>query len=282
MQVSFAIFLAFLPFGSSFNANPFDVKLKPVSDLGKLAEAQSEQRVSLSLDIAESKGGSSRLAINGIEFDLTKRVPSFENEDFVKMPVSHGPFPQLSGGLHALTNIGVGSFTSMAGHEIVKLSKGCWELTWRDGAPCGSLLYGFEIDQDYKRNDATLPKGTVYISFSTWTTKGLKRAQKIKENKAECARKALQKRDEEVEKMTTARNVFEKAHHYFNAMSAADDAYSQPVNSRMRSVPNSDEVIEFEGDMHVSTKGKVWTQKLPVGKPIIVGAARMTSVPKGE
>lgn len=280
MRVSFATFLAFLPFGSAFNANPFDVKLKPVSNLGQLAEAQSEQRVSLGLDIVEPKG-SSRLAVKGIEFDHTKRVPSLEN-DFVEMPGSHGPFPQLSGGLHALTNVGVGSFASMEGHESVKLSKGCWEITWRDGAPCGSLLYGFEIDRDYKRNDATLPKGTVYVSFSAWTSKGLKRAQEIKENKAKCARKAMQKRDEEVEKMAKARNVFEKVHHYYNAMSAADDAYSQPLNSRMKNVPRSDEVIQFEGDLHVSTVGKVWTQNLPFGKPITLGAARMKSVPRGE
>jgi len=280
MRVSFATFLAFLPFGSGFGANPFGVKMRPVSDLGKVAEAQNEQQISLGLDIAEPKG-SSHLAVNGIEFDLTKRVPSLEN-DFVKMPGSHGPFPQLSGGLHALTNIGVGTYTSMAGHETVKLSKGCWEIVWRDGAPCGSLLYGFEIDRDYKRNDATLPKGTVYISFSTWTTKGLKRAQEIKDNKAKCARKAMQKRDEEVEKMAKARNVFQKAHHYFNAMSAADDANSQPLSSRMKDVPSSDKVIHFEGDMHVSTMGKVWTQDLPFGKPILLGAARMKSIPKGE
>jgi len=280
MKVSFATFLAFLPLGSSFNANPFDVKLRPVSDLDRLAESQGEQRISLGLDIAEPKSGS-RLAVNGIEFDITNRVPMLKN-DFVKMPGSHGPFPQLSGGLYALTNLGVGTFTSMKGHEVVKLSKGCWEITWRDGAPCGSLLYGFDIDQDYKRNDATLPKGTIYVSFSTWTSKGLKRAQEIKENKAQCAKKALQKRDEEVEKMATAKNVFQKAHHYFNAMSAADDAYSQPSNSRMRNVPSSDEVIQFEGDMHVSTKGKVWTQNLPYGKPITLGVAHMKSIPKEE
>lgn len=278
MRVAFAssFFLALLPFGSGFNANPFDVKMQRVSDLYHLTEIQTEQRISLSLDIAEPKA-TSRLAVNGIEFDLTDRVPT-SKDDFVRMPVSHGPFPQLSGGFRALTNVGVGSFTSMRGREIVALSKGCWEIAWRDGAPCGSLLYGFEVDREHKRNDATLPKGTVYVSFSTWTSEGLERAREIRESKAAIARKASQKRDEEVVKMVAAQNVFRKAHHYFNALAAADEAYAQPLNSKLKHVPTSGEAIRLVGDLRVSAKGKVWTQNLPYGKPVFLGEAKMKSV----
>jgi len=275
MRVLFAsLFTVFLPLGT--DSFVFDQKLAPFTELGKLIDVQTQKRVALGLDISEPKG-QSRLSINGLVFDLTKSVKSL-GHDFVKMPGYNGPRALLSGGLHALNNVREGTFTSMTGLELVKPSHGCWEITWRDGAPCGSLLYGFEIDQEYKRNDATLPKGTVYVSFSTWTSEGLEKARTIRDKKTEVAKKALRKRDEEVEKMGEASNVFQKAFHYFNAMSAADVAYAIPSYSRMRNIPGSDEIIHFDGDMHVSKKGRVWTQNLPWGKPIILGSARMNSV----
>lgn len=263
----------------------FDQKLKPFTDLANLIEVQTEKRVDIGLDIREPKGGLSRLSINGLVFDLTKRVTNNINknknnskQDFVKMPGYHGPRALLSGGLHALQSVREGTFISMAGPELVKPSHGCWEITWRDGAPCGSLLYGFEIERDYQRNDATLPKGTVYVSFSTWTAEGLEKARGVRDRKTEVARKALRQRDEEVEKMGEARNVFEKAVHYFRAMSAADVAYAIPSHSRLRNIPGKDEILHFDGDMHVSKTGRVWTQDLPWGKPVVLGSARMNSV----
>jgi len=211
-------------------------------------------------------------------FNLTKRAPSF-NDDFVKMPGAHGPKPSLSGGLHTLTTVQDGAFISMAGNEIVTPLKGCWEIIWRDGAPSGTILFGFEIDQDYNRNDATLPKGTIYVSFNTWTSEGLKQAQSIKERSTMRANSALQKKDKELAKMTETNNVLRKARHYYNALSAAE-VYSTQPNTRMKLVPSFDEVVHFEGGMYVSTTGKVWTKKLPTGKPVVLGRAKMKSISK--
>lgn len=218
------------------------------------------------------------MAVNGMVFDLTNQTPSFKN-DFVKMPGLHGPTPSLSGGLNALTTVQDGSFISMAGSEAVKTSNGCWEIVWRDGAPSGSLICGFEVDQDYMRNDATLPMGTVYISFNMWTSEGLKQAREHKDRTSKKANNALQKRREEIEKFRETTNFLEKARHYYNAMHAAE-AYSNQPTKKMNLVPSPDEVLHFEGDLQVSTKGTVWTQNLPGGKPITLGSARMKSVSK--
>jgi len=276
MHVSIVILVSLFPVGSSFI---FEKTLAPLSDLGQLVEAQSDRRLSVGLDIGKP-GEISRLAINGFMFDLTKRAPSFDNE-FVKMPGVHGLNPSLSGGLNMLTTVQDGSFISMAGNRIVKPLKACWEIIWRDGDPSGSILCGFEVDQDYKRNDAILPKGTVYVSFNTWTSEGLKRAQEIKERSTKRANSALNKKDEELSKMAETNNVLQKAFHYYNAMSAAEDYSKEPVK-RMEIVPNTNEVIHFEGDMYVSTKGQVWTQNLPTGKPVLLGRAGMKSVSKKE
>jgi hypothetical protein len=274
MLRSFIILVFIFPLGNSFI---FDKTSTPLSDLGRLVEAQSDQRFSVGLDIGKP-GDISRLAINDIVFDLTKRAPSF-NDDFVKMPGMHGPKPSLSGGLNTLTTVQNGSFISMAGSEIVEPLKGCWEIIWRDGASSGSIVCGFEIDQDHKRNDATLPKGTVYVAFNTWTSEGLKQAQGIKERTTKHANNTLHKKHEELEKIAETNNVLQKVFHYYNAASAAE-AYSRLPNTRMKLVPTSDEVVHFEGDMYVSTKGQVWTQDLPTGMPIRLGIARMNSVPK--
>jgi len=274
MLRSFIVLTFIFPLGNSFI---FDKTSAPLSDLGHLVEAQTDQRFSVGLDIGKP-GDISRLAINDIVFDLTKRPPSF-NDDFVKMPGMHGPKSSLSGGLNTLTTVKDGSFVSMAGSEIVKPLNGCWEIIWRYGAPSGSIVCGFEIDQDYKRNDATLPKGTVYIAFNTWSSEGLKQAQGIKERTTKRANDALHKKHEELEKMAETNNSLQKVLHYYSAASAAE-AYSRLPNARMKLIPTSDEVIRFEGDLYVSTKGQVWTQDLPTGKPTILGTAKMNSVSK--
>lgn len=274
MLRSFIIFFFIFPLGNSFI---FDRPSVPLSDLGQLVDAQSDRRLSVGLDIGKP-GEISRLAINGIVFDLTKRAPGF-NDEFVKMPGVHGPKPSLSGGLNTLTTVQDGYFVSMAGSETVKSSKGCWEIIWKDGAPSGSILCGFEIDRDYKRNDATLPKGTVYVSFNTWSSEGLKQAQDIKQRSTKRANNAKLKKDEEIAKMIETNNVIQKVRHYYNALSATEVYMKQPT-ARMEVVPSSDEVIHFEGDMYVSTKGQVWTRNHPTGNPIILGTARMDSASK--
>jgi hypothetical protein len=277
MLFSLIILVFFVPTANSFIFDKTSAPV-PLTDLGHLVEAQTDQRLSVGLDIG--KPGESRLAINGLVFDLTKRSPSF-NDDFVKMPGVHGLKPSLSGGLNTLTTVQDGSYISMSGSEFVKPSKGSWEIIWSNGSPSGSILCGFEIDQDYKRNDAVLPKGTVYVSFNTWTSEGLKHAQGIKERSTKKANTALMKKDDELAKMKETNNVLHKAFHYYNALNAAE-AYSKLPNSKMKVVPSSEEVVHFGGDMYVSTKGLVWTQKLPTGKPTIFGNAHMKSVSKRE
>ena len=249
----------------------------PLSGLGQLVEAQNDRRVEVGLDIGKPDD-TSRLAINGIVFDLTKNVPSSE-KDSVKMPGLHGLQPSLSGGLYTLSIAQDGSFVSMAGTKSVKASKGCWEIIWRDGDPAGTLICGFEIDQDYKRNDATLPKGKVYISFNAWTSEGLKKAQNKKERSSERGNAALKKKDEEIAKMADTNNLLQKALHYYNAVRAAEEYYMEP-NTKMKSIPSTEEVVHFEGDLFVSTKGHVWTKNLPLGKQVILGTASMQSVSK--
>mmetsp|Transcript_5772 Transcript_5772/g.14419 ORF Transcript_5772/g.14419 Transcript_5772/m.14419 type:complete len:279 (-) Transcript_5772:241-1077(-) len=258
-----------LPFGNAFIREKTAI---PTRDLSQLVEAQCDQRLSLALDIG-NRNDISRLAIKGMEFDLTKQIPN-SNDEFVKMPGVHGPKPSSSGGIKTLNIVQDGSFISMAGCETVKPMKGCWEIIWKEGAKSGSLLCGFETGKNYNRNDATLPQGIVYVSFNTWSSEGLKRAQELKERTSKRANGALQRKDEELAKMAETTNVFQKALHYYNALSAAE-VYARRPHARMELVPNTDQVAHFKEDMYVSTNGHVWTQELPSGKPSVLGTAKM-------
>lgn len=276
MKLSAVLLAAIFSLGNGFI---FEKPMAPLSNLGQLVEAQSDRRLSVGLDIGKP-GDISRLAINGLVFDLSERAPSF-NDDYVKMPGAHGPQPSLSGGLRTLTTIQEGSFISMAGSEVVKALKGCWEIIWKKGAPSGSIICGFETDRDYKRNEATLPKGPVYVSFNTWTSEGLKEAQESKQKISKLANDAENKAKEAMDKVKGTNNVIEKALHYFHALSAAEEKSKHPV-SNFKLVPSADEVIHLEGDMYVSTKGCVWTKDNNSVKPIILGSAKMNAVPKEE
>ena len=272
--VPLIILVSSFPLGLGFI---FDSPLTPLNDLPKLVEAQYGRRISVALDIGK-KTEASRLPINGIIFDLTKTTPSSENE-FVEMPGVHGPLPKLSGGIHGLNLVQDGTFVSMDGKTIVHAQKGCWEILWKDGSPTGTLNVGFEIDREYKRNDIALPKGKVYLSFNIWDSEGLKEAQNKKELCLTRADVILKEKDEELVKMTETGNVFAKALHYYNALSAVDKYYSSPVK-KFKLVPNEDEVVPFDGNSFVSTKGTVWTQDLPRGQPTMLGSASLKSVPK--
>ncbi len=277
MKLSFVSFVSILSLANGFIFDKIAAPVAPLAELSHFVDAQTDTRLSVGLDIGKP-GDISRIAINGLVVDLSKRAPT-DHDGVVKMPGAHGPQPSLSGGLRALTTVQEGSFISMAGSEVVKALNGCWEIIWKNGAPSGSMICGFEIDRDYQRNDATLPKGPVYVSFNTWTSDGLKREQEKKDRVTKLANSAVSKKDEELAKMKETNNVVQKALHYFNAMSAAEEYSNQPTKS-MNLVPSNDEVVHFEGDMFVSMKGCVWTKDKNNVNPIILGTASMKSVPK--
>jgi hypothetical protein len=145
---------------------------------------------------------------------------------------------------------------------------------WKEGSPAGSLLCGFEIPEEYKRNDATLPKGRVYMSFPIWTRDTLEQMQREKEQILGRASEALDLKNEELAKMQETGNLFQKALHYRNAAAAAEKYYIQPV-MRMQLVPSQNEVIAFHDDLFVTTKGTVWAKDLPNGKQILLGVASL-------
>jgi hypothetical protein len=273
MFASLILLLFLSPLGSSFI---FDKPAVPLADLGQLFKTQHEKRVSVDLNIDHGEG--SRLAVKGMVFDLMED-PASSKSDFKSMPGNYWPRSSFTGGLHAMNTVEDGVFVSMNGNTVVKPLKGCWEIIWREGDPGGYLYCGLDIDQEYKRNDATLPKGNIYVSFSVWSAKGLKEYQDRKERSQERANSALKKKSDELAKMAETTNLFEKGLHYYNALCAAD-AYLMEPKKMMKFVPSTEDVLEFADDMYIGKTGSVWVQDSPHSKVAVLGAATLGMPPK--
>jgi hypothetical protein len=268
MMRSIILALTLLSTSSAFLFETFS----PRPGLEKLIQDQTNQRVAVSLDIGQEDAPQApRLAIKDMVFDLMNTSPMGEH---VKMPGFNGPHPNLSAGLRRLNLVEEGTFISQVGQQFVKALNGCWELVWRDGAPAGNLICGLELPEEVKRNGAILPKGKIYITFPVWTKETLEQMQLQKGKIMGLANEALAEKDAELAKMQATGNILQKALHYRNAYAAAEKYFIQP-KKQFESVPSKDEVVAFQDDLLVTTKGTVWTKSLPNGKQVLLGAANL-------
>jgi hypothetical protein len=265
----FAAFLILAPTASGFlNFNVPEV----APGLTQIVDAQSTKRLSINLDIGGEKDDS-HLVIRNAVFDLSKDAP---NDEHVQMPGFNGPTPKLSSGIRKLDVIEGGNFISLKGTQQIKTSKSCWEVNWKKDAPAGALICGMEILEDYERNDATLSKGRIYLTFPVWNQEGLDFARLEKVTVMKAAEEALKLKDEEMSKFTETKNPIMKALYYRNAYAAAETYWNQPVK-RMKMVPGEDEVIKLQDDLFLTTTGLIWSKVLPAGQQVLLGSATIST-----
>mmetsp|Transcript_2644 Transcript_2644/g.7338 ORF Transcript_2644/g.7338 Transcript_2644/m.7338 type:complete len:298 (-) Transcript_2644:117-1010(-) len=249
-------------------------KQQILPDLGNIVEAQHEAVLQIALDIGKS-GESSRMGIKGLTLELhSEAVPS--DQPSVKLPGINGPHPELSSGSRRLEIQEEGGFVSLGGAQKVGMKDPCWEMVWRDGAPAGSLVCGFDISDDYHRNDATLPKGKTYISFPVWTTEGLADAR---EQKAKSMGYNQAKRDA-LDEFQQEPNLLLKALKYREACVAAEKCSLYPMRN-FAIVPDAEEIVPFRkhqesaDDIWLTTRGVVWATELPRGQKVVLGSANI-------
>lgn len=245
------------------------------SGLSSIADAQPTQKVAINLDIG-GNDAVSRLAISGMTIDL-HNVPA--DYDHVDMPGYNGPHPKLSSGIRMLDVLKHGEFVSLAGTKTVKAIKGCWELVWKEDAPAGALVCGFEISEMYQRNDAILLPGRIYLSFPVWTRETLAYARVEKVRILSTAAEALKEKDAMMEKYFADPNPWMKALHYRNAYAAAELYYNQPVKV-VEQVPDEDEVFQLQDNLFCTTRGTIWSKALPRGTSVLLGGASIKPLPQ--
>lgn len=276
------------------------------TDVTELIDQLSDQRFAINIEIGkEDDVAASRLAVSGMLFDLFN-VEADVNDSFhddddddedhneedhddvvvgivpVPMPGTDGPQPKLSSGVKKLEFARNGRFVSREGTENVQPEQGCWEVIKRNDAPAGVLICGFNISQNYKGNDAILPKGRIYMSFPLWTSKALKAARKGKK-KGKRKERRIQRRaveslseeqdddddEEEVSTTTTVtkNNVLMKALQYRNAYLGTDNHWLH--------VPGDEDVFPLSRGIYITTKGLIWSKELPRSERVLLGTASL-------
>lgn len=213
--------------------------------------------MNLRLDVGRNKD-ESHFLVDGLVFELKddeapKGHPS--------LPGSGGPNPHLSGGARALKVLDDAFFIDLGGKHRVALTDGCWEMVWREDAPAGCLVCGFNVPDDVKRNDAVLPKGRLYVSLPCWSKDGLAEKQAWKRKVEEEAVQHKLDQKEELAKMQDATNPLMKALHYRNAAACTEKISNSGLGGpRMKEIPSDDDVTPIENDLLMCTKGTIWTK----------------------
>ncbi|CAJ1966806.1 unnamed protein product [Cylindrotheca closterium] len=245
--------------------------------LDEIMKSKSIEKLSINLDVGGSKE-ESHIVIRDTIFDFHLGAPL---EHHVSLPGINGPHPSVSSGAQNLEVINGGHFVSMAGTQDVKLANSCWEINWKKDTPAGALICGFEVMEDYERNEATLTKGRTYLTFPIWNQEGLDYAREQKADVMERAEAALKEKDDEMHKISETNNPLMKALHYRNAYAAVERYSLMPVK-RMEMVPGDDEVLKLRNDLFLTTKGLIWTKVLPAGRQVLLGTATISGTVSDE
>ena len=219
---------------TAINSDPYVQK----AGLRQLVDSPAKQKLSLNLDIGNEESGGSRLAVMGLVLDLRNDEVS-GCEDIITMPGKHGSHPKLSSGLRKLNVAEEGHFISSLGTEMVSIANSCWEMVrgllkipkhegtnwplyltpflfsdffssqiWRDNSHSGFLICGLDVAEEYRRNEAKLPKGQTYISFTCWTRETLREVQKSKQRILDRAEKYQKQKQEALARMEGKGNFF--------------------------------------------------------------------------
>ena len=239
------------------------------------SESSTGSKLDIRIDVTGNTD-SSKMTISGLKLELHNVQPSYTHPN---LPGVHGPHPELSTGAKALHVLQDGSFVSMQGTQYVPLVHGCWELVWKHGALAGSLVCAFDLEHDATRNDCTLPKGRIYLSFPVWEKVGLLHAQLVKKDIQSRANVYLADKQAELQKCLDDPNPLMKALYYRNA-AVAMNKYQDSGVLQYKFVPEMNEVVEWDKNnkLYVTTKGLVWTKdgSFLRGDHALLGTATLT------
>lgn len=225
--------------------------------LPQFAQAQTGTLLNIRLDVGTEQ--QARMSISGLVLELKQEAVSDE-EKLVALPGADGPNARASTGAKSLAVRDEAYFIGMNGKQYVPLLHCCWEMVWREGAPAGVIVCGFNVPKEVRRNDASLPAGRLYLSFPVWTKNGLEDAQRIKLDVESRARKHKQDTQDELKKMESTNNPLTKALHFRNAAEAIEK-YQQTTLSRVEQVPLNEDVMPIQNNLVLATKGLAWSKQ---------------------
>ena len=256
MRIFLIVYLSAIPLASAFLPNIFQHPGVIRPDLLQVTDNQKDTKLNIQLCIG--RPDESQIPISGLVIELHHELAS--DYEHVALPGADGPNRHLSSGCRRLDVLSEGHFVSLQGTEHIKTLKGCWEMCWVKGKPAGSLVCGFEIPQEYKRNSATLPESNMYVSFPIWTAEGLKIGQHEKRIVLDEAQQYLEQRDEEMSKYEMTDNPILEALFLHNAQVAVDK-YNGLPHETLESIPDDHEVFHLQDGLLLNMNGRIWAKE---------------------
>jgi len=265
------LLLSGAPLASSFLfENMFQPPMAVKPDLLQLTEKQSETLLKIQLNIGEDEGP--QMVITDVVIELHHEPADYPH---ASLPGADGQHRKLSSGHRRLEVMSKGHFINLKGTQHVKMDKSCWEMCWRKDKPAGTLICGFDVPEEYRRNEAVLPKGEMYVSFPLWTKEGLKIGQKEKEKVQAELEGYLEERDEALRAFDETDNPIMKAFHIRNAF-AATDKYNAVDHHTLGTIPMDHQVFPLQDDLFMTVRGLIWTKDWEFkrgGGHILLGSA---------
>jgi hypothetical protein len=277
IQLTCFILTTMTPLTNGFIHNMFQ-KHNPDSrpELPQITDKQTDAKFNIRLDIGMK--GETHLAIQGMVLEL-HHEPTADDVKRVLLPGCDGPQSQISSGPRRLDVLSEGTYVDIAGTQHVHTLSPCWEMVWVKDKPAGSLICGFELPQEYKRNAAILPEGDLFFSFPVWTQAGLLFGQTEKRRVKEEHAQVLAERDEHLMKRDTTNNPIMKAVHTRNAFAAMDKLDLLPDRG-LESIPDLHQSIKLQDDLFLMTRGVVWCKSGEFGTNVyhkFLGQAYITT-----
>uniref|UniRef100_A0A7S1BRI6 Uncharacterized protein n=1 Tax=Corethron hystrix TaxID=216773 RepID=A0A7S1BRI6_9STRA len=245
----------------------FDSYPKVHPSLKESASAQEHLQISVKFDIGIDKESQERgphLYLNGLELkfcnDDIALSPPEGNQNYPKLPGINGPRPNLSTGGKHLEVISSPSFIDHQGIQNVDFKNGCWEMLWREDAPAGTVVCGFDIPNKATRNGATLPAGTLYVSFVLWNKDDLMIEQARKKIVETEARKCLKDKDDILQKYNKESNIIKKALLYRSATMEVEKYHRLQRSGilSVQNIPDAADVVPIRNNLMLTSKGTVW------------------------
>lgn len=224
--------------------------------LASLAKAPSGTVLDLIMNVGNNEN--SRMSLQGLHLELCEDE-AIDNER-VKLPGVDGPHPNVSSGAKKLVVKDQAFFVGMAGRQNVPLHHGCWEMVWRENAPAGVILCGFDLEEAIRRNDASLEKGRIFLSLPVWTKEGLEAQQKRRREVEARVKLHEDAKKEAYEKMDGTSNPIMKALHFRNAAEATEKL-SFVDTEIIAQIPMDEDVMALGNGLLVTTEGTVWTKE---------------------
>jgi len=246
--------------------SPFHIR----PGLDELAEKQQDIQLQLNLDIGMNNENS--FTIRDMVLEFQKSLPKGE-EDYTMLPGANGWCKNISSQRRCMKLLQPGSFIDMKGEQHIDVYRPSWEMIWPQETPSGSLVMGFELPQDYSRNEysTTFTSGNIYLRFPIWSKLTLAFGQAKRQSLVVEHDRLYQQKKEALDLCNECRfNPIHKMFHLRHAITIDDkledtikalEAAGPDLSSERGGEYNKNMVMKLKDNLYVSKVGLIYRQK---------------------